>query len=267
MAMVDDIGRRMKEQYENRTRYALRRRTYTLIRADGKAFHEYTRDCRRPFDEDLMRAMDETAIYMCRHIEGAQFAFTQSDEISILLTDFATNQTQAWFDGNIQKIASISASLATAKFNQVRRESRFPDGGSGEERPLALFDARVFTIPDPTEVYNYFVWRQDDASRNSLQMAAQACFRPEALGGKSCDELQEMLFQVGVNWNSYPVGFKRGRFIERRIVKRDVEYVHKETGERHVQKDVERAVWGLVEDLPVFTRNPAWLQRRIPKYP
>jgi tRNA(His) 5'-end guanylyltransferase len=263
--MIDAIGSRMKEQYENRTRYRLPRRTFTIIRVDGKAFHSYTRHCQRPFDEALMCDIDETALHMCRNVEGAQFAYAQSDEISLLLTDFATNPTQAWFDGSIQKIASIAASLATAKFNQLRwarEENR--DAG---DRPLAYFDARVFTIPDPTEVYNYFVWRQDDASRNSLQMAAQACYPQTELHEKSGDELHEMLFQAGINWNDYPVHCKRGRFIERRIVRHDVEFVHKETGERRVRKDVERALWTAADDMPIFTRDPGWLQSRIPRYP
>ena len=108
----DSLGDRMKEFYENRTRNFLPRRTYTIIRVDGKAFHSYTRGLIRPFDEKLVNDMDETACYMCKNIQGAKFAFVQSDEISILLTDFEGLTTDAWFDGNIQKMASVSASLA-----------------------------------------------------------------------------------------------------------------------------------------------------------
>lgn len=113
----DDLGDRMKSDCENRTRFFLPRRTHTLIRINGKSFHTYTRSCRRPFDADLMAAMDDTARALCEALEGARLAFVQSGEISILLSDFATPQTVAFSDGNVQKICSISASVATAHFN------------------------------------------------------------------------------------------------------------------------------------------------------
>lgn len=257
--MIDELGARMKENYESRSRFLLPRRTYTIIRVDGKAFHTYTRGCEKPFDFALMEAMDQTAAHLCRNIQGTVFAYTQSDEISVLLTDFETDQTDAWFNGNVQKMASISASLATAAFN-AHAQSKGP-------RPdPAYFDSRVFTIPDPTEVYNYFVWRQQDASRNSIQMAAQACYGQRELQEKSCDELQEMLFQKGINWNNYPTRAKRGCFIEKKTVVMDVEYVHKKTGQLRRQENCERHVWASAEDQPVFTRDPEWLKRRIPSY-
>ena len=116
--MQDDLGNRMKGQYEDRTRYSLPRRTYTIIRLDGKAFHTFTRNMKRPYDENLMKIMDETAKFLCEEIQGAQFAYTQSDEISLLLTDFEKITTDAWFDGNIQKMVSVAASLATQEFNR-----------------------------------------------------------------------------------------------------------------------------------------------------
>lgn len=202
--MTDELGKRMKENYENRTRYFLPRRTYTVIRLDGKAFHTFTANLKKPYDKDLMNVMDETAKYLCEEIQGAQFAYVQSDEISLLLTDFEKITTDAWFDGNIQKIASVSASLATAIFNKVKT---FNPG------TWALFDARVFTIPDPIEVENYFVWRQKDAVRNSIAMTAQSLYSHKELNGKSQADQQEMIFQKGQNWNDMPDGFKRGRMV------------------------------------------------------
>ena len=120
MRQKDSLGDRMKDHYENRTRYLLPRRTYTILRIDGKAFHAYTKDCERPYDSFFSEDMDFTAVTLCKQIEGTQIAYIQSDEISILLTDFADNQTQAWFDGNLQKLVSISASIATAHFNSFR---------------------------------------------------------------------------------------------------------------------------------------------------
>jgi tRNA(His) guanylyltransferase len=205
--MHDALGQRMKEQYEERTRYMLPRRTYTIIRVDGKAFHTFTAGLQKPFDKHLMEVMDKTAVALCNAIQGAIFAYTQSDEISILLTDFATLQTNAWFDGNVQKIASVSAGIATAAFNYHNQTQ------VASVKNLPVFDARVFTIPDPIEVENYFIWRQADATRNSIQAAAQALYSQKELHGKNTNELQEMMFQKGINWDEYSAGEKRGRLI------------------------------------------------------
>lgn len=197
----DNLGDRMKIFYENITRIFLPRRTYTIIRIDGKAFHTYTKGLDRPFDDKFVNDMDETACYLCKNIQGAKFAFVQSDEISILLTDFDSLTTSAWFDGNIQKMVSVSASLATAKFNELRPNK------------IALFDSRVFTISSRVEVENYFIWRQQDTTRNSISSVAQWLYSPSELKNVSCNQMQEMCFQKGINWNDYPAKLKRGRLI------------------------------------------------------
>ena len=253
----DTLGDRMKADYENRTRFLLPRRTYTVIRVDGKAFHTYTRDCRRPFDEDLMSAMDAAMSGLCTNIEGARLGYVQSDEISIIVTDFGSTQTEAWFDGNVQKIASITASMATAHFNRAR----LAQGCDG----MATFDSRVFTIPDPGEVENYLIWRQQDATRNSISMTAQAYFSHIELQGKSSNELQEILWQErGINWNDMPAGFKRGRCCVRRTSTADVEYVDKRTGEAKVAENVTRGSWQL-EVPPVLTQDRDWLGQILPQ--
>jgi tRNA(His) guanylyltransferase len=263
-ALKDSLGDRMKSDYENRTRYVLPRRTYTLIRMDGKAFHTYTRSCERPYDLGLMADMDATAIALCEQIMGAQFAYVQSDEISILLTDFATPQTEAWFDGNVQKICSVSASIATAHFNKARL-LRNVALGMGK---TAYFDSRVWTIPQPIEVYNYFLWRQQDASRNSVSMTARAYFSHAQCENKSGSVLQEMLFsQKGVNWNDLPVGFKRGRVILKIPELSEVRFVDKRLGTEQITT-VERGVWKSVEP-PLFSAIDAggrdWLTAKIPQ--
>ena len=118
--MKDQLGDRMKAFYEDRTRIKLPRRTYTIIRIDGKAFHTYTKGLKRPFDTGLIDDMNWTTEYLCKNIQGVKFGYVQSDEISLVLTDFDTLQTDLWFDGNLQKMASIAASMATARFNQLR---------------------------------------------------------------------------------------------------------------------------------------------------
>ena len=173
--MRDDLGDRMKRDYESRTRYLLPRRTYTLLRIDGKAFHTYTRGCARPYDLDLMADMDTAAAALCKDAQGAALAFVQSDEISVLLTDFESTSTESWFDGNLQKLASISASIVTAHFNVARFARGIADR-------VACFDARVWTIPARIEVENYFLWRQQDATRNAISMTAHE------IGRASCRE-------------------------------------------------------------------------------
>lgn len=195
------LGDRMKKQYEDRSRIYLQRRTYTIIRIDGKAFHTYTRGLEKPFDTQFCHHMDRTALYLCRNIQGAEMAFVQSDEISVLLTDFENINTEAWFDANLQKMCSIASSMATAAFNSMRLGK------------VALFDSRVFQIPDRTEVENYFIWRQRDAVTNSIQALAQSLYSQSELHNKNCNDLQEMCFQKGKNWNDLRAGYKRGRLI------------------------------------------------------
>lgn len=220
--MRDDLGDRMKSSYEDRTRYMLPRRTYTIIRLDGKAFHTYTRGLKKPFDNDLFEDIDNAIIAMLPDIQGAVFAYTQSDEISILLTDFATPQTSAWFDGNLQKVGSVAASIMTAEFNQVRFERAFKIAqglpmdlkNAKLIKHLAYFDARVFTIPDRIEVMNYFIWRNQDCARNSVSMVAQSLFSHKELQGKSTATMHEMMHAKGVNWaTDFPDGAKNGRLI------------------------------------------------------
>lgn len=247
MSHDDPLGERMKASYEHRARHMLPRRTYTVVRLDGKAFHSYTRGLDRPFDARFVEDMHETAAWLAAQVSGCRLAYTESDEISLVLTDFASEKTQAWFDGNQQKIVSISASMATAKFNE-RRPGK-----------LAFFDSRAFTIPDPVEVTNYLLWRQRDAYRNSVAMAAQAHFPHKQLHGKSSGEMQDMLWRVhGVNWNDYDPRFKRGSLAVQVRRVGAVTYVDKRTGQTCHTDDVERRVW-LNEAAPLFGKTRDWL--------
>lgn len=225
--MKDELGKRMKEQYEKRTRTFLPRRTYTIVRLDGKAFHTYTKRFKRPFDETFASIMDKTALKLLKEVQGCKLTYTQSDEISLLLTDFESIHTEAWFDGNIQKIASVSASIATAEFNRLvihNEVSNFKPIGEVLHMPSAHFDARVFTIPDPTEVVNYFVWRQKDAVRNSISMTAQSLVSHKELHGKSQSDMQELIYQHGHNWNDMSPRFKRGGFAHKGLKMIDIQY-------------------------------------------
>nr|DAI89444.1 MAG TPA: tRNAHis guanylyltransferase [Caudoviricetes sp.] len=226
------LSTRMKENYENRSKQYLTRRTPTIIRLDGKAFHTYTKGLSKPFDEGLIEDMQETTKFLCQNIEGCKMGYTQSDEITLVLTDYDTFETLAWFDYNVQKMTSISASMATAKFNQLRLQRSFniinrtidklnETGLGGKlrtdnldvQQTLAYFDSRVFQIPEKEEVVNCLIWRQRDAEKNSISMLAQSLYSHKELHKKNSSDMQEMCFQKGHNWNDLHFSKKRGSFI------------------------------------------------------
>lgn len=248
------LGDRMKS-YEAVQRTILPRRTYTLMRLDGRAFHTYLRGVDKPFDMQFINDMAAVAEALCAEISGTAFAYAQSDEISLLITDFVSPQTQPWFGGVTAKMLSVSASLATAVLNERRPGRR------------ALFDARAFTLSDPVEVANYFLWRQRDAVRNSISMAAQAHFSHKRLNGVDSDGMQELLWsEAGVNWSEYPAECKRGSVSVRKVGERPVEYFDKRTQET-VQTVATRSWWETTP-APHFTLNAdGWLTKMIPPLP
>lgn len=245
------IGNRFKSNYEDRTRFKLTRRTPTILRLDGKSFHTYTKGLERPFDQGLMADMDEVAKYLCKNIQGCKFAYIQSDEISLMLTDWDTLTTDAWFDYNVQKMCSVSASMATSKFNEQRfgRYILALTLNPGSKLRLAEFDARVFQVPY-SEINNYFLWRQQDATRNSIASVAQSMYSHKELFGKNTDQMQEMIFQKGVNWNNYIPYFKRGRVV------RKIDFVSNEAT---------RSKWEVDTGIPVFSQSPDYLMSMIPE--
>lgn len=222
------IGIRMKEYYESIPKFKLYRRTPVIIRLDGRSFHTFTRGFVKPFDSVLVNSMQETMKYLCENIQGVKVGYCQSDEISLLLTDYDTFSTQAFFDYEVQKVCSITASMATLAFNRAfmfefEEFHRFVCEGSPSDNDIvlnsvyydamrkgAMFDSRCFNIPE-SEVTNYFYWRQLDSTRNSIQMIGQAHFSHKELQNKSCSMIQDMLHEEkGINWNDTPTHLKRG---------------------------------------------------------
>lgn len=203
---------RMKSQYEGRQKRLLTRRLPVIMRLDGQAFHTYTKHLTKPFDEGFIEDMQSLTMELCSFIAGAQCAYVQSDEISILITDFQTVDTQAWFDYDADKMVSIAASRAGAFFERLRNNRSKIEGTKNQ--PLAAFDCRVDTYPDD-EVVNYFIARQRDAVKNSLSGLAQSLYSPSQLNGKQREDLHEMCFQKGHNWNNLPTPMKRGSFVEK----------------------------------------------------
>jgi len=271
---LDSLGDRMKN-YEAINRHFLIPKLYTILRLDGKAFHTYTKKFKRPFDEVLINAMDETAKYLCSKIQGAKFAYVQSDEITIFLSDMDSIETQMWFDGNIQKMTSVSASMATAKFNHLMvlfeiKEGmgiygNYPDTvdricDDVENMQMAEFDSRVFQLPNEHEVVNCVLWRQQDCTRNSISSVAQSLYSPKELHGKNQKDMQELIFQKGINWDKYDAKLKRGRFIDKVTYINDVPVFNDTKTLDSLDKI--RSKWESVE-LPIITQDREFLLSRI----
>lgn len=280
----DALGKRMKD-YEMRTRSYLPRRSNIVIRIDGKAFHTYTRGLDKPFDNDLMEDMAKVTKYLCENIQGAKFGYTQSDEISILFTDYDDIKTNAWFDGQVQKIVSVASSLAASKFNQLRiirelnnmSDFRKDDIISMiENKRLGDFDARVYTLPEPEEVVNYFIWRQNDATRNSISMLAQSEFSQNQLNKVNTNQMQDLLFeQKGINWNDCKIIEKRGTGILRKNTTWVAPIDNKSFKPNQIldnmlydpdtMKLFNRSLWSIDTEIPILTQDRDYILNLLPK--
>ena len=253
----DSLGDRMKSNYENRSKTFLTRRTPCIIRLDGKAFHSFTKNFQKPYDEVFHKAMNSTLLYLCQNIQGCKFGYTQSDEISLLLTDFDTLTTDAWFDYNVQKMCSIAASMATLQFNKAFRTAvnEYTAGKTLDDYAVnlmlakdkgACFDARCFSVP-ASEVTNCFIWRQQDATRNAIQMLGQTYFSHKQLDHKNTGAIQDMLWkEKGINFNDMPIEFKRGVCCYR------------------IDNPNGRSAWHIDKFCPIFTQDRNYIERFLP---
>lgn len=265
MAVNDELGKRMKEYYEQVPKTRLVRRMPVALRLDGKAFHSFTRGFKKPFDEILIKSMQETMKKLCENIQGCVLGYHQSDEITLILTDYKKLTSSAFFDYEVQKICSIAASMCTLYFNQIFRTNvneffagKQLGGELGEYHKTmclardkgAMFDARCFNIPKE-EVCNLIYWRQLDATRNSIQMVGQANFSHKELQNKSCNHIQDMLMtERGINWNELPIYQKRGSC----CIKSEVATTFAEENEEGnvVTGAIERPHWFIDNNIPIF---------------
>ena len=251
----DSLGDRMKGNYENRSKTYLVRRMPVIIRIDGKAFHTFTRGFEKPFDDVMMQTMQQTTLKLCQEIQGCVFGYTQSDEITLVLVDYNDINTDAWFDYSVQKMCSVASSMCTLYFNKIFAEIasakiesfKFELGCVKDEEDEfgvyrdnlkhyiktyekaidngAMFDARVFNIP-VEEVTNCVLWRQQDATRNSISSLAQSKFSHKELQGKSSSQMQDMLMEkYGINWNNLTIPEKRGTAVYKRTIDDVTEWI------------------------------------------
>lgn len=267
MQKTASLGDRMKG-YENISRNYLTRRVPVIIRLDGKAFHTFTRGMAKPFSPILTEAMQETMKALCEGIQGCVLGYTQSDEITLVLTDYETISTDAWFGYNIQKMVSVAASMATLAFNvaftRAYQEWQYgnPDADCScyaRKQNKAMFDARVFSVPKE-EVCNCLIWRQQDATRNSIEAVGQAYFSQRQLYKKNCDQIQEMLWaQKGINWNDFPADLKRGSC----CTKQSVETIMEDPRNPGQQITVTRSKWVVDHATPIFTQDREYIEKLL----
>ena len=267
----DSLGDRMKENYENRAKTYLVRRMPVIIRLDGKAFHTFTKGLKKPYDEAFHNTMNATMKYLCENIQGCKLGYTQSDEITLLLTDYDTLTTDAWFGYNVQKMCSVSASMATMAFNKFleyfaeveikfSNDKKYIETLQAAINKGAMFDSRCFNIPKE-EVANCFIWRQQDATRNAIQMLGQTHFSHKELDCKNQNDIQDMLMlQKGINFNDMPTEFKRGVC----CIKEEY-YPEPMPGYEDCDIDVSsvRTRWVLDKEIPIFTQDRNYIERNV----
>jgi tRNA(His) 5'-end guanylyltransferase len=230
--MSASLGDRMKK-YENVYKVRFTDRLPIIVRLDGKAFHTLTHQCEKPFDYKLTNIFNLITLDLFVQMQGSVFAYTQSDEISILLYPWKKLESQAWFDNEMNKINTISASIVSAFATQLW-------GVAFDTDNRLLFDARSFILPE-SEVVNYFIWRQKDWIRNSVQMLGRAHFSQKELHGKTNNDVKTMLEAIGVSWNDLPIYLRYGRAI----------YKNSE-GEDIIDKEI-----------PLFTENRSFIEKHF----
>ncbi len=259
------LGERMKT-YEFQARTSLLKRTPVVVRLDGRAFHTFCRGLDKPFDLDFVDLMQKTMQFLCKNIQGCVLGYTQSDEITLVLCDWQNLDTCAWFDNEVQKIVSISASMATLAFNKELdnkmiefaifdkntlklnyTEGEFSINGRSKyamwmnKRFKATFDSRAFNIPKE-EVCNNLIWRQQDATRNSINSLAQSLFSHKELQGINSKNVQnKMLVEKDTNWNNLPTTLKRGSCA-----------IKGEDGK-----------WVIDNEIPIFTEDRDYVEKRL----
>ena len=237
------LADRMKG-YEDCYRLYLPKRLPVIVRVDMRSGHTFTRGMDKPYDDVFSACMEEVLLTLCKEFSLCKFGYSQSDEASVVAYSTTIN-TEPWFMNNFQKIVSLCASIASVAFNSKFQEL------SGSKK-TAVFDARAFVLPEH-EVLNYFIQRQQDCVRNSVESLAQAHFSQKELFCLSGSELQEKLFtERGVNWNDVPTKYKRG-------------FVCK-THEVEIKTDkgtASRRKWYVDEGPPVFTANRGYVESAV----
>jgi Uncharacterized conserved protein len=221
--MKFDTLKQKCEYYRSLTDYKLMPNTYVLAMVDGHRFSKLIKNkFDKPFDDLFIKMMNETAKYLCENIQGVKFAYTQSDEISIVITDFDTPMTDSYFSFRLCKMQSLIAAMATAKFNQMYAKLANDYKGFGlkkfdmKEYPTYTFDCKVWTVPIANDAYAWFLYRQTDCIKNSKAQTAQTYLSHKELVGLTSDEMiAKLKNEKGIDWYDFENGKKYGRLIRK----------------------------------------------------
>lgn len=221
-----------------------------IVRLDGRSFHTLTRGMKKPFDLNFISMMNDVATALCKEVQNCRIAYIQSDEISLLL--YQKRESQPWFGNDIQKIASITASIASSVFT---RELAFV-----EDRNITVaFDSRVFILP-PNDVVNYFIWRQQNWMRNSVQMLVRSYFSHNDLKNISTSEMHELLLSKDVDWNEIQPYLRKGRTV---IKTKNIELLDNEYSDAKKPELYERSRWIVDNDIPIFTEDRDFIESKM----
>ena len=263
--------------YRSLTDYKLLPNSYVIVMLDGRAFSRMVKNrFKKPFDEDFMRMMNETARYLCEKVQGCKFAYVQSDEISLLISAFG--EEDLFFGGRLCKIQSIVASMATGKFNQLMtaydlknthyKTTQYDNYGNlvtpknciefVENSRLYEFDCKAWNVPNENEAFAWFLWRQLDCIKNSKQQTAQTwCSYKELLNKSADDQVAFLKEKTNISWDDFSNGEKYGRFVVKQM-KHFKKYVD------NLQKEIEydRMSWEVVEgnDLSIEENRNQFLE-------
>lgn len=260
------LGDRMKALQSLRD-YKLDKKEYVLCHIDGRAFSKLIKhNFELPFDDKFIDFMNQTAIYLCKSIQGCKLAYVQSDEISLLLTDFSKEETGNFFQYRLCKLQSVIASLATGEFNRLWYCDQIINNPSDavdiiSSRKPVQFDCKAWNVYEYNDAFAWFKFRQNDCIRNSKQQAAQTYVKPKKkLVNLSSDQQIELLKnEYGIDWNEYSNGKKYGRLIRRCIYEAE--------GENPIIHEKEMSIrykW-VAEDAPIFTNEYFEDNELIPK--
>lgn len=229
--LLDSLGDRQKG-YEESSRRFFPRRMPLMIRLDGCSFHTFTREMKRPFDMKLIESINTVAIKLCTKISGAQVAYVQSDEITILIHSYKKLESQPWFDNCQEKIESVSAGMASSYLSQIYGKDVF-------------FDSRAWVMPE-SDVNNNFVWRQNDCTRNSLQMLARSLYSHKELNGKKTIDLHNLVLAKNEDWNKLPISLQRGRCVVKQ--------------QSNLNGTI-RNKWTVDENIPIFSKDSDYIKK------
>ena len=244
--VTDTLESRMKN-YEQK--YKLPENLPVVVRIDGRAFHTLTRSMQKPFDHRFIGFMNKVGVALCKEVQNCRMAYLQSDEVSLLL--YQNRDSQPWFGSEIQKITSITASIASSVFT-----SSFGDGD--HKNPVIAFDSRAFVLP-PHEVTNYFIWRQSDWIRNSIQMLGRANFSHNELNNVSTEEIVKMLKRDGLNWDESDTILRLGRTV---VKTKSMELMESVDGDQNVSY-YERTRWKVDGNIPRFVEDRDYIESKL----